>query len=406
LFDQLKCCVIIPTYNNAATLRQIISEVLDYTNNIIVVNDGSNDETADILNSFTNLRTIVFLKNKGKGCALRKAIKYAYNEGFMYGISIDSDAQHMPSDLPAFLEKIKEEPEAIIIGSRSFKQANMPGKNSFGNRFSNFWFYIETGQKLPDTQSGYRVYPLFLLYKRHFFGRKFEFETEILVRSAWTGIKVTQIPISVYYPPKEKRVSHFRPFADFFRISLLNTLLVIYALLFIKPFRFVKALNRKNIREFFQREFIQSQDKDYKIIVSVMLGVLIGVSPIWGWQIGAALLLATLFKLNRMITFVTCNISIPPMIPLIIYLSYLFGGMVYKHELTYLSYSTNITLETIEINLIQYLIGSFIFGTILSSFTGLVTLLLLKVFRKKQKKSLLNAEPVIENNQTKKTDEE
>lgn len=383
-FDDLKCCVIIPTYNNATTLRSVIAEVLEYTRNVIVINDGSTDGTKEIIDSFEGLQAIHFPKNIGKGYALRKAIKFAYEKGFNYGITIDSDGQHLPSDLPLFLEKIKENPEAIIIGSRNMEQEGVPGKSSFGNKFSSFWFYIETGNKLPDTQSGFRSYPLFLLHKRRFIGRKYEFEVEVLVRSSWKRIEIIPLPVSVYYAPKPERISHFRPFTDFARISLLNIFLVVYAFLIVNPFRFVKALNRKNIKEFFQNEFIQNEDKDSKIIFSVMLGVFIGVAPIWGWQMGMALILAMLLKLNRMITIVACNVSIPPMIPVIIYLSYLFGGFIYHHDVVYMEYSHDITLEEIKLNVIQYLIGSLFFGTVLSLIAGLGTWILLKVFRKKR----------------------
>lgn len=248
MFDELRCCVIIPTYNNALTLRKVITEVLDYTANIIIVDDGSTDETAKIIESFEGLNVINFPVNRGKGFALRKAIKFAFDKGFRYGISIDSDGQHFPSDLPAFLDKIKEEADAIIIGSRNMRQTGIPVKSSFGNKFSNFWFRFETSLKLPDTQSGYRSYPLFLMQKTHFYGRKYEFEVEVLVRSAWKEIKIIPIPIKVFYPPESERISHFRPFTDFFRISVLNTIMV-FCLLYIRPLRFVKTINKKKIKE-------------------------------------------------------------------------------------------------------------------------------------------------------------
>ncbi len=387
-FDELKCCVIIPTYNNAATIVQVINGVQEYTDQVIVINDGSTDETEKILSRFDHLRIISYAKNKGKGYVLRKALRYAHEEGFKYGITIDSDGQHIPADLPVFLNKIKEEPDAIIIGSRNLNQENVPGKNSFANKFSNFWFYIETGQKLPDTQSGFRAYPLSLLYKRRFWGRKYEFEVEVLVRSAWKGIKTIPVPINVYYPPKTERISHFRPFVDFFRISVLNTILVLVAFLFVKPFSFVRALNKKNIHDFFQKEFVHNPEKDHKIIASVMVGVFFSVTPFWGWQVWIALLVALLFRLNKVITAVSTAISVPPLIPLIIYLSYALGGLVYNHDAVKLKYSINITVESIKINLIQYSIGSFFLGFILSGVLGFITLLLLKIIRKNQGKRI------------------
>jgi len=103
------------------------------------------------------------------------------------------------------------------------EQEGIPRKSSFGHKFSNFWFWVETGIKLSDTQSGYRLYPLTELKKIHFFMRKFEFEIEAIVRAAWRGIPVISVPINVVYAPKETRVSHFRPIRDFTRISIMNT---------------------------------------------------------------------------------------------------------------------------------------------------------------------------------------
>ena len=236
LFREKKCCVIIPTYNNHKIVEQVINDVLEYTDQLVVVNDGSTDNTEEILREFNQIDVITYQKNKGKGYALRKGFRFAWNKGYEYAITIDSDGQHFASDLPEFIKAIDKNPNAIIIGNRNMEQDGIPGKSSFGNRFSNFWFKFETGIKISDTQSGYRLYPLKPLSKMIFFTRKYEFEIEIIVRAAWKGIDVSNIPIQIYYAPKETRVSHFRPFRDFSRVSILNTVLVIYALLIVKPF--------------------------------------------------------------------------------------------------------------------------------------------------------------------------
>ncbi|MEI6122998.1 MAG: DUF2062 domain-containing protein [Bacteroidota bacterium] len=384
-FQLMQCCVIIPTYNNASTLKKVIDDVLENTSNIIIVNDGSTDNTPNILTDYFHLHLIQLKNNRGKGYAIRKAIKLAHQLGFRYGITIDSDGQHLASDLPVFLDKAEKEPNALIVGARNMNQSSIPGKSNFGHKFSNFWFRFETGVKLPDTQSGYRLYPIHLLYKKHYFTRKYEFEIEIIVRAAWRNIKVISVPIQVYYAPKLQRISHFRPFQDFSRVSLLNIVLVFVAILVVKPFKFLNSLNKKNIRQFYQKYIIQNKDSDMKITFSVMLGLFLGIAPFWGWQMAIALVLAMLFKLNRMITLVASNISIPPMIPVIIYLSYLFGGFVYKYDVVYLKYSSNITLMAIKINLIQYLIGSVIFATAISLGLGFIIYILLKIFRRKHK---------------------
>ncbi|HRQ51206.1 MAG TPA: glycosyltransferase family 2 protein, partial [Agriterribacter sp.] len=226
LFNRYRTCVIIPTYNNADTLPAVIADVAAYTHQIIVVNDGSTDDTALLLASFPYIHVTGYANNKGKGMALRKGFERAVELGYTHAITIDSDGQHFAGDLPVFIDKLKEAPGAIIIGARNMDQAAVPGKSSFGNKFSNFWFKIETGINAPDTQSGYRLYPVAVMSGMRFFTRKYEFEIEVLVRAAWKGIAITAVPVSVYYAPKAERVSHFRPFRDFLRISLLNALLV------------------------------------------------------------------------------------------------------------------------------------------------------------------------------------
>jgi len=383
IFKEKKCCVVIPTYNNDQTLKKIIHDVLAYTEQIIVVNDGSTDKTTEILQQFNQIDVVSYAKNRGKGYALRKGIRHAYEQGFKYAITIDSDGQHFASDLPKFVEKINTHPNAIMIGNRSMDKDGIPGKSSFGNRFSNFWFWFETGIRLPDTQSGFRLYPLEPLSKMRFFTRKYEFEIEVIVRAAWKGVEITTIPIEVYYAPKETRVSHFRPIRDFSRVSVLNTILVIYALLIVKPFHFIKKLNKKNIREFYRNQILLNNESNIKITFAVMLGAFMSVAPVWGYQMMIAFALAHVLKLNKVIVLVVSNISIPPMIPIILYASFKTGGLFVEANKINLQYNTEITLDVIKDNLIQYIVGSLVFGVILALSLGLIAYFLLLIFRKK-----------------------
>lgn len=383
LFREKKCCVIIPTYNNHQTIEKVVTEVLEYTNQVIVVNDGSTDNTSEILSKLEHIDVVSYLKNKGKGYALKTGFKHARNNGYEYAITIDSDGQHFASDLPKFVEAIEDNPKAIIIGNRNMEQDGIPGKSSFGNRFSNFWFKFETGISMPDTQSGYRLYPLKPLSKMHLFTNKYELEIEVIVRAAWRGIDVTHLPIQVYYAPKETRVSHFKPFKDFTRISILNTILVIYALLVAKPFAFVKKLNKKNIQEFFRDQILQNKEPNIKITFAIMLGLFMGVAPVWGYQMLIAFALAHILKLNKVIVLVASNISIPPMIPIIIFASFKTGGFFVETNKVSLNFSWDNGLSLIKDNLVQYIVGSLIFGVILAITFGIVTYILLLIFRKK-----------------------
>lgn len=250
IFEEKKVCVIIPTYNNALSLEQVVNDVLQYTRHVIVVNDGSTDETPQILNSFEGLEVDGYEINQGKGYALRRGFKKAVSLGYDYAISIDSDGQHYADDLPLFLEKLEQHPAAIIIGARNMDQASVPGKSSFGNKFSTFWYWVETGLKLKDTQSGYRLYPVKLLDSFTFVTKKYEFEIEVLVKAAWGGIEVTEVPVRVFYPSKEERISHFRPFTDFSRITILNTIFVLIAFFYIKPRDFLRSIKKKSSETF------------------------------------------------------------------------------------------------------------------------------------------------------------
>ena len=247
-FDQLASCVLIPTYNNDATLRSVIDQVYRYTRNIIVVNDGSTDGTKEILDSYPSLGIFHIPVNKGKGNTLQTGFKEAWKMGYKYAISMDSDGQHFPDDLHVFLEALENHLPAnadlLVIGARKMDDPGVPQKSSIGNRFSSFWYWVETGNKLQDTQCGYRLYPLQAVNSLNLFTSKFEFEIEVIVKASWNGVKVVNLPVKVYYDPKA-RVSHFRPWQDVARITLLNIGFVFKAAFYIAPRNFLRKLKKK-----------------------------------------------------------------------------------------------------------------------------------------------------------------
>ena len=152
--------VVMPTYNNAKTLARTIDGILAVAPNLLVINDGSTDNTLDILKSYEGkIELISFDKNKGKGMALRAGFKYTLEHNYNYALTIDSDGQHYPEDIHLFVDKVITYPKSLIMGARGMKEGGAPSKSSFGNKFSNFWYYVETGIRLPDTQTGFRCYP-------------------------------------------------------------------------------------------------------------------------------------------------------------------------------------------------------------------------------------------------------
>ncbi|TGD59162.1 DUF2062 domain-containing protein [Flavobacterium humi] len=377
--ENLKLCVIIPTYNNHKTLRRVIDGVLQYTPNIIVVNDGSTDTTQEITDSYPSVAKIHIPKNQGKGNALREGFKKAREMQFAYAITIDSDGQHYPDDIPVFVDYLeKSGKDILLIGSRNMNQDGVPKKSSFGNRFSNFWFWFETGIRLQDTQSGYRLYPLHAIPKR-FFTKKFEFEIEVIVRTAWKDIPVENIPVKILYDPNE-RVTHFRPFMDFTRISILNTVLVMITLLYIKPRNFLRSFKKKSFKDFIREDILESSDSNTVKALSIALGVFVGIAPFWGFQTVIVIFLAVLLRWNKVLAFTFSNISIPPMIPFIIYGSLRAGALFVEDKATFALDST-ITLSTVRIHIVQYLIGSFALATTMAILFGVGSYLVLSLSR-------------------------
>ena len=375
--EKLQLCVIIPTYNNHKTLRRVIDGVLSYTPNCIVVNDGSSDSTKEILDVYPQITTLNLPKNKGKGNALREGFKKAKDLKYHYAITIDSDGQHYPDDIPVFIDGLENaEKEVLLIGNRNMNQDGIPKKSSFGNKFSNFWFWFETGITLEDTQSGYRLYPLKFIPKR-LYTNKFEFEIEVIVRTAWNGVEVKNIPINILYDPNE-RVSHFRPFKDFTRISILNTILVIITLLYIKPKDFFRSFKKKSIKEFICEDIFASSDSNLKKSLSIALGIFVGIAPVWGFQTLMVISLAVILRLNKALAFAFSNISIPPMIPFIIWGSLEIGSLFVSNPVAF-NWDTPINFQEVKTHIFQYLVGSLVLATVTAILFGVGSYLVLSL---------------------------
>lgn len=396
-FEKLRTCVIVPTYNNERTVGKLLDELVQqYTDHIIMVNDGATDGTADILARFPSLHHVGYKKNIGKGWALRCGFKKAVELGFQYAITIDSDGQHFPEDLPKFLDALEDfqkekngqtlelaNPGLLIIGKRDMAQAGIPGKSSFGNKFSNFWYWVETGIKMEDTQSGYRLYPIAKLSALKFFTLKFEFEIEVIVRAAWRGVAIQSVPVKIFYEEKGKRVTHFRPFKDFSRISVLNTVLVTIALVYIKPRDFFRKLFRKGTRKALLFQLFHPDDSHLKKSLSVAFGVFMGIVPIWGFQLVTAIALSIVLRLNKALVIAAAHVSIPPMIPVILFVSHYTGKFWMGERATDISFSKDITLEHIRNSFQQYLMGAITLSILSGIVVGVITFVLLKLFGKK-----------------------
>lgn len=379
---ELGMVVLMPTYNNQATLKRVIDGVLAQVSmdQLIVINDGATDETATILAAYSDKITVLtHHKNQGKGKALRTGFRYAIEQGFTYALTIDSDGQHYPDDIGLLVEAVQKHPHSCVMGSRNMEQEGVPGKSSFGNKFSNFWFLVETGIKLPDTQTGFRIYPLEKVKKLWLLTRKFELEIEVIVKLAWRNVHFIPVPIRVKYDPNE-RVSHFRPGRDFFRISVLNTFLVLISLIWFYP----RLIFRKKTWAAILHEAVKPEESNLRKSLSLGFGVFMGIVPLWGFQLLIGIPLAILFRLNKVLFITAANISIPPMIPFILFGSFALGQFIMTGHVNY-KQLLDLKLETIAQNFLDYVVGACALAVLAGAFTTGLSWLLFSLFRKNPK---------------------
>lgn len=229
-------CVVIPTYDNAGTIADVVRRALEQCFDVIVVVDGCDGGTPEILHGIPGITALIYARNAGKGTALKRGLRKALEMGFSYAITLDADGQHFPEDIPVMLRANQMFPGALVLGQRmGLERAERSWGSRFANAFGNFWFAVQTGGYVPDTQTGFRLYPLRRLKGLSLLTSRYEAELELLVFSSWHGIRLISAPVRVYYPPVEERVSHFRPVADFSRIFILNTVLCVLAVVYGLP---------------------------------------------------------------------------------------------------------------------------------------------------------------------------
>jgi glycosyltransferase involved in cell wall biosynthesis len=223
-------CRLIPTYNNPATLRQVVEKARSHLPSVIVVDDGSTDETAEVAKALgqeglaqVHLRP----KNGGKGAAVRTGFQLAEALNYTHVLQLDADDQHNTDDIPCFLEAAEQHTEALIVGHPVFDHT-VPRSRLFGREITRFCVGIETrGRFTGDALCGFRVYPLGPAMASKSKADRMDFDIEILLRMVWRGVEIRTLPTRVRYIPKEEGgVSHVRYFRDNFSISLLHFRLV------------------------------------------------------------------------------------------------------------------------------------------------------------------------------------
>jgi glycosyltransferase involved in cell wall biosynthesis len=213
----LRYAIVIPVYNHGKQVHRVVEKILHLGLPVIVVDDGSTDSTSRVLASISGITVIRHEENQGKGASLLRGFASALRLAD-WAITIDADGQHNPEDVLPLIRAIPEGQRPIVIGRRmEMESGNVPWTSRWGRRFANFWVWASCGRWLSDSQSGFRIYPLPETLHLGARARRYQFEVEILARAVWHGIPIIEAPVHALYGPDEQRVSHFRPWLDFWR---------------------------------------------------------------------------------------------------------------------------------------------------------------------------------------------
>ncbi len=379
--------VVIPTYNNVTTIAKVINAALSYNIPVIAVNDGSNDGTLEVIESIDNplLILISHLQNRGKGEALKSAFAKCLELGYTTAITIDADGQHDPAQIGAFIKEAEKDPQKLIIGERDLSgPGKRPRKSRLLRTHSNFWVYMETGKWLSDTQTGFRAYPVKEICAINLPTGKYDFEIEVLVKFLWRGGKTATVPVTATYGVGSS--SHFRPFHDFMLVAHCNAGLFFQRFFLpptlLGPIHSKGVLKGGYIRRFFGAiKEIAAADfsTPWRFALAIGLGVFCGIIPAWGFQMALAYALAHLLKLSKPLTLLASNISIPPMIPFLLYGSLISGRFILNEKLDFGIKISDLTTAYVWSFTKEYLIGSMAFALLMGMGAFIIALLLAMV---------------------------
>jgi glycosyltransferase involved in cell wall biosynthesis len=381
-----RVAVCIPTYNNGASIVSVVQSAKRIVGDVIVVIDGSTDDTHELLKDIPGIILLSFSENRGKGCALREGFSQARALGFSHVITMDGDGQHCEADLPAFLNAIVQDPSAVWVGNRVLTTDGTPppARSRLGRKFSNFWFKFNTGIRLNDTQCGYRVYPVMPTHGLAIRGSRYEFEQEALIRAAWSGMPVKELDIHLNYEESAVSQSHFRPVRDFIRISKVNSRAAIMRVLIPgapldipgkNPFEKIKNLVLFELR---------LHSEPAQAAKSVAFGTFIGLMPIHGFQMFVLMAVCVPMRLNRPLAFLGVSISSWPFMPFIIVCAVAVGRLVLPHHFF------GLTLETsgaVLRGVIEFAAGSVVLAIVVSMVTYVTLKKIFSVLQKKRNKA-------------------
>ena len=370
-------CIVLPVYNHMLTVGRVVREAKNYFP-LIVVNDGCTDGTDQILARETGITVIALPQNQGKGAALRAGFAEAEKRGFTHAITIDADGQHATGELPAFAAATRKQLAAFVIGVRDLAKENAPRSRRITNNISTFWFKVQTGVPLTDTQCGFRSYPLQSVNRLHVKSQRYAYELEVMVKAAWAGVPLVAHPVSADYAAPTSRLSHFDPWRDMVRISLLHSRLSMQTFCVPALLRKISATGElhhlprgRRVKTILRLLFSEHTDTPAKLAFAVGLGFFCGIAPIWGFQIITAAALAHQLRLNKAIAVTASHISFPLAAPFILAGGLLFGHYLHTGALLPLNAAT--LLHEIPTRFTEWFFGSIALGILVGIAGTVVT---------------------------------
>lgn len=384
----LKTLVVIPVYNHASTLRGVAEAALAEGFDVLVVDDGSTDGSLDRVADLPIRRHHLPI-NGGKGGAILAAAELARAADYQAILTIDADGQHDPADAGLLMAAAAAAWPCIVIGARRMDTPNVPRSSLLGRDFSNFWVRLESGQSLPDTQSGYRLYPAIFLESSRFLSRRYTFEIEVLVRGSWAGLPLLTAPVAVYYPPGDERISHFHKFSDNLRLSCLHTFLIARSLL-PWPHRqlFRQAEKERPPSIFHPSRFFRALTLEHsstaQLAAAVWVGIFLGALPIIPFGIAAIVYASHRLHLNKLAAVGASNLCCAPFVPLLC----IELGHYLLYGRFWVEFNRQTLLIEIHRRLWEWLIGALLIGPLLGAAGALLTYLLVDAYRKRRSDSL------------------
>ena len=216
----MKICAVIPSFNNESTIVKVVEGTQGQIDHVVVVDDGSTDETARLAEN-AGAHVISVSKNRGKGNALRISFLYALVDDFDAVITLDGDLQHNPSEIPKFINHHLATGAKIVVGNRLQGNKKIPRIRYGPNKIGTYTFSWLIGQPVADSQCGFRLYDREVIKKIRILNDGFEAETDILLRAGKRGYKINFVPIETIYFLDRRHRSYYRPVRDTFRISII-----------------------------------------------------------------------------------------------------------------------------------------------------------------------------------------